>query len=145
MPVLYIIRGVPGSGKSTLARNMSSGDISGGDTSVIFEADMFMVNDQAEYEFDPARLQECHRKCQQFVNMHMIEGTDHIYVSNTFIRKWEADVYYTLAKVWQYEVKVICCEGNYKNLHGVPDNKIELMRSNMEPYENQTFRWGGNA
>ncbi|MCI4436085.1 MAG: AAA family ATPase [Ignisphaera sp.] len=142
MPVLYIIRGVPGSGKSTLARDMSSGDISGGDKAVVCEADMFMVNSLAEYEFDPARLQECHRLCQQFVNTHMIEGTDHIYVSNTFIRKWEADVYYTLAKMWQYEVKVICCEGEYKNVHGVPENRVDLMRANMEPYENQTFYRG---
>lgn len=142
MPVLYLIRGVPGSGKSTLAMNMSNSDVWGGDTSVIFEADMFMVNDQGEYHFDPLKLKYCHGRCHQFVNMAMIEKTDHIYVSNTFIKKWEADVYHTLARVWGYDVKVICCEGTYENVHGVPDNKVELMRSNMEPYENQTFYRG---
>ena len=131
--VLYLIRGVPGSGKSTLAQKMSS------ELNINFyEADMWMNDVDGNYKFDPTRLTHCHRKCQQEVCWQMMRGHD-VIVSNTFIKKWEADVYYALAKVWDYEVKVVLCEGNYANVHGVPQDRVNIMRSNMEPYENQTI------
>lgn len=137
---LIIIRGVPGSGKSTLALDMWSGDRSAGISAIVLEADMFMVDDDGNYKFDGSRLAECHRKCQQFVNTAMIQCTERIYVANTFVKKWEADVYYTLAKVWGYTVKVYRLEGNFENVHGVPQDRVNIMRSNMEIYEGETYK-----
>lgn len=133
---LYLIRGVPGSGKTTLARKLAS-DL----CCCYWEADSWMTDADGNYKFDPKRLDLCHMMCQRQVCRDMSRGMD-VIVSNTFIKKREADVYYVLAKVWGYDVKVICCEGNYDNVHGVPQDRVNTMRSNMEPYPNQTF-YGG--
>ena len=131
MKTLYIIRGVPGSGKSTLARRMRA-ELG----APYYEADMWMVDSDGNYLFDPKRLPYCHQMCQQHVCRDMIEGVS-IIVSNTFIRRWEADAYYVLAKIWGYEVKVILCEGGWSNEHGVPPDRVAIMKSNVESYENQ--------
>lgn len=131
---LYLIRGVPGSGKTTLARAMSE-DLK----CPHWEADMWMTGDGGQYAYDPSRVADCHNFCQRAVNRDMIVGFHAIIVSNTFIRKWEADVYYALAKLWGYQVKVICCEGNFENVHGVSKDRVNIMRANMEPYSGQTF------
>jgi hypothetical protein len=65
-----------------------------------------------------------------------MEGND-VIASNTFVKRWEADAYYALAKIWGYEVKVVLCEGNWSNEHGVPEDRVAIMKSNIEPYENQ--------
>lgn len=140
MKELILVRGVPGSGKSTLALDMWSGDRSAGISSTVLEADMFMVDDNGNYKFDGSRLAECHRNCQQFVNLHMMQGTERIYVANTFVKKWEADVYYTLAKVWGYDVKVYRLEGNFENVHGVPADRVNIMRANMETYGGEVYK-----
>ena len=128
---LYLIRGVPGSGKSTLANKLSR-DL----CCYFWEADSWMVDEYGNYKFDPNRLKHCHMMCQRQVCRDMSRGMD-VIVSNTFIKRWEADVYYTLAQVWGYDVKVILCEGNYDNVHGVPRDRVETMRSNMEAYPDQ--------
>ena len=140
MRELILIRGVPGSGKSTLALDMWSGDRSAGMSAVVLEADMFMVNENGNYQFDGTRLKECHQKCQQFVCMEMVRQTQRIYVANTFVKKWEADVYYALAKVWGYDVKVYRLEGNFENVHGVPADRVNIMRANMETYEGEIYK-----
>jgi len=142
MKELILVRGVPGSGKSTLARDMSNGDRSAGIDTTVLEADMWMTDHDGRYKFDGNRLKYCHQMCQQMTCLHMMQGTNRIYVANTFVKKWEADVYYALAKVWGYDVKVILCDGNYANVHGVPQDRVNIMRANMEPYENQTIYVG---
>jgi hypothetical protein len=140
MKELIIVRGAPGSGKSTYAfdrmMDYRDEDIS----SAMFEADQFMIDEKGLYKFDPLRLKECHNLCQQGVCKAMIANTEVIYVSNTFIRKWEAAAYYTLAEMWGYEVKVIRCDDQYENDHGVPYYRVNMMRSNMEPYDNEIVK-----
>jgi predicted kinase len=140
MKELILIRGVPGSGKSTLALDMCEGDRSAGMSSTVLEADQFMVDDFGNYHFDGSRLAKCHQSCQQFVNLHMTAGTERIYVSNTFIRRWEADVYHTLAKLWGYKVTVYRMTTEYGSVHGVPSEKINAMRDSMEPYDGEVFK-----
>lgn len=137
---LYIIRGVSGSGKSTLAEAIRRKTKS----TFRWEADMWMEDDNGEYKFDPNKLSYAHQKCQQEVCRDMERGYETVIVSNTFIKKWEADVYYTLAKVWGYDVKVILCEGNYENIHNVPKDRVAIMRANMEPYPDQIIYDGVN-
>ena len=140
MRELILVRGVPGSGKSTYALKCWSDDRSAGLSASVWEADMSMVDERGEYKFDPNRLKHCHQVCQQSVCVDMGWGVERIYVANTFIRKWEADVYYALAKVWGYDVKVIRLEGNFDNVHGVPRDRVNIMKANMEHYEGEVYK-----
>ena len=138
---LYIIRGVSGSGKSTLAEAIRRKTKS----TFRWEADMWMEDDNGEYKFDPNKLSYAHQKCNQEVCRDMERGYETVIVSNTFIKKWEADMYYMLAKLWGYRVVVHRMNNSYDNVHGVPQSKVDIMRSNMEPYPDEIWIGGNNA
>ena len=75
MKELILLRGLPGSGKSTLATAIGG---------VHFEADMYFVDDNGNYNFEPARIKDAHAWCQNKVKLSMESGVDKIVVSNTF-------------------------------------------------------------
>ena len=74
----------------------------------------------------------------------MQDGVETIVVSNTFVRKWEADMYYMLAKLWGYRVVVYRMNNQYGNLHGVPQDKVNIMMANMESYPDEIWIGGDN-
>jgi hypothetical protein len=123
--MLYIIRGLPGSGKSTLAKTLKSHGV----VNRHYEADMFMVNADGQYEFDPAKLKHCHAECLR-LTAYGLRCRERVAVSNTFTRFWEMQPYLDLG----FPTTVIVCEGNYQNIHGVPPEKVNEMRSRWEPY-----------
>jgi hypothetical protein len=57
-----------------------------------------------------------------------------IAVSNTFTQEWEMEDYYKLAEKYQYKVVSLIVENRHdgKNIHGVPDEKLEIMRKRFE-------------
>jgi hypothetical protein len=57
-----------------------------------------------------------------------------IAVSNTFTQKWEMEDYFKLAEKYGYKVVSLIIENRHggKNVHGVPDDKIEIMRNRFE-------------
>lgn len=120
--ILYIIRGVPGSGKSTLANKL---------TSNVVEADQFMyVN--GEYKWSPNKLNYAHSACRHKVEDYMIEGRDKIAVANTFIKRKDVKPYLDLAEEYGYKVDQRICRGNYQNIHNVPQETVEKMRSKFQ-------------
>ena len=127
MAHLYIIRGVPGSGKTTLAGKMAEF----GMIQDYFEADMWMIDNNGDYCFNPRKLSDCHDECflAAFKSLH--DGND-VAVSNTFTRKWEMQKYIDRAKVDGHYVTVIVCQGDFQNTHGVPDEKVSEMRRRFE-------------
>jgi predicted kinase len=128
---LYLLRGIPGAGKSTLAKQL-------GDTH--FETDSYFMVD-GEYKFDPTKLKKAHEWCQGEVELAMIhnhvtyglDGSD-IVVSNTFTQEWEMEKYYQLANQYDYRVFSIIVENRHggKNLHGVPEDKLQIMKDRFE-------------
>jgi len=140
MPDLILVRGVPGSGKTTLANECAATYRSAGISSVVVSADDWMVDEDGKYAYDHMRLPHCHTMCQREVCRQMTEGTRVIFVANTFVRKWEAEVYLQLARLWGYTVTVYRMTGEYENVHGVPADKVAIMKANMEPYPGEIYR-----
>lgn len=121
---LILIRGLPGSGKSTMAINNFP------DFKHV-EADMFFRLETGEYKYDPLKIKEAHKWCQERTEYLLSKGYD-VVVSNTFIRHWEMLFYKELAHKMGIELRVIICKGDYKNIHNVPESVIAKMRQNWE-------------
>ena len=117
MSSLTLIRGLPGSGKSTMAQSMGI---------THFEADMFFMKD-GQYQFNHTKIKEAHEWCQNQTKKALNRG-EQVVVSNTFVKKWEMQPYYDMC----HDVSIITLTGNYGNIHGVPEEVIERMRSNWE-------------
>ena len=124
MKELILLRGLPGSGKSTLAKTLGGLHI---------EADMFFVKD-GEYKFDVTMLKQAHNWCQDVVENWMEDSVERIVVSNTFTQEWEMKSYYELAEKYGYRVHSIIVENRHGgiNEHGVPDDKLEIMKNRFE-------------
>jgi len=131
--LLVLLRGLPGSGKSSFAKHMWS-------DFVICEADQFFYDSDGNYNFDPSKLKDAHKYCRDKVETFMSDNEKNsqfypeIVVSNTFTREWEMDEYFKLAKKYNYQVVSLIVENRHgnKNVHGVPDSKIEEMRNRFE-------------
>jgi len=124
MKELILLRGLPGSGKSTLAKMI-------GDS--YFEADMYFMEDGI-YNFDPSGLKDAHEWCRNSTETAMRRGEDKVIVSNTFTQEWEMKAYYELAEKYGYRVHSIIIENRHGgvNEHGVPDDKLEIMKNRFE-------------
>jgi predicted kinase len=127
--ILYIVRGIPGSGKTTFAKSLGG---------VHFEADQYFMVD-GEYKFDFTKLKNAHNWCQTQVSNAMLLNytaniNNTIVVSNTFTQEWEMQPYIDMAKEWGYMVFTIIVENRHggQNVHGVPDDKLEIMRNRFE-------------
>jgi predicted kinase len=126
MKELYLVRGLPGSGKSTLAKSLGGKH---------FEADMYFIRD-GEYEFDTTKLKEAHEWCRSSVGGLMINEEPKLVVSNTFTQEWEMKPYYELANRYGYRVHSLIVENRHGgvNEHGVPEEKLEQMKTRFEIY-----------
>jgi len=131
--ILFLVRGLPGSGKSTFATHIWN-------EYAVCEADKFFYDKEGNYNFDPSKLKEAHAWCKNEVETRM---KDHqinqqyypeIAVSNTFTQEWEMEDYYKLAEKYGYKVVSLIVENRHggKNVHGVPDDKLEIMKNRFE-------------
>ncbi|WP_067587289.1 ATP-binding protein [Endozoicomonas ascidiicola] len=128
---LILIRGVPGSGKTTKAKKEYPNH-------VLYEADQYFTDLKGNYVFDPKKIQDAHKWCQAKAKMSLNAGKN-VVVANTFTRIWEMKPYLMMAKRLGCQVKVIEATGNYKNVHGVPDEKVEQMRERFENFTDNQF------
>ena len=133
--VLYIVRGLPGSGKSTFAEKLVGSDF------LVCEADKYFIDKETgEYNFDGSKLKDAHKYCQDLVETYMKDSlvNDQFYreiaVSNTFTQEWEMKTYFELAEKYGYMVFTVVVENrhNGKNVHGVPEDKLEIMKNRFE-------------
>jgi adenylate kinase family enzyme len=131
--VLFLVRGIPGSGKTTFATNIWN-------EYAVCEADKFFYDKEGNYNFDGSKIKEAHAWCKNEVETRM---KDHqmnqqfypeIAVSNTFTQEWEMEDYFKLAEKYGYKVVSLIVENRHggKNVHGVPDDKLEIMKNRFE-------------
>ena len=129
---VYIVRGLPGSGKSTLARKIANLHSLEGKVAKIFETDNYFMVD-GEYKFDATKLHRYHQKCfSDFLDALNDRHVDVVIVANTFTRKWEYVNYSDAAKDSGYEVTMLIANGNYQNVHNVPDDVVQKMKNRFE-------------
>lgn len=135
MRTLTLIRGVPGSGKSTLAHKLLVAEGTRGNTAAHYEADMYFVESDGVYRFNPKFIKSAHAWCQKAAREAMVRGVESIIVSNTFVKLWEMDHYKTIAKDYGYKVIEIICHSDFESVHNVPIETIERMRGNFEYWD----------
>lgn len=128
--ILYLVRGVPGSGKTTYAKTLGIADH--------YEADMWFDSNGG---YDPAKIKQAHEWCKSMATAAMEAGRTCV-VSNTFTRLWEMDYYVAVAKRLGYKVREVFMRGQWPNVHGVPEDKVQAMRDRFE-YANPNFQSGG--
>lgn len=130
MKHLWIFRGLPGSGKSTLVREIFFRNLNLDQS--WFEADMWMVDKNGNYLFDPTKLPYCHQMCQDSVRNSMEIGRTHIYVSNTFVKLAHITPYLDLARKYGYSHSITVCTYPGKSIHNVPDKTLNRMMAEWE-------------
>ncbi len=123
--MLYLVRGVPGSGKSTFAKTLVKKDY------CHKEADMSFVDGEGNYKFEPSKIKDAHKWCQEEMDFLMRLEHSPVVVSNTFTQEWEMEPYFELAKKYGYKVFSIVIENRHggTNEHGVPEDKVEQMKN----------------
>lgn len=110
---IVLIRGLPGSGKSTLASTMQD--------HIHIEADMFLQIDGV-YVYDQTKIRDAHDWCVARAKQALESGKK-VVVSNTFVKTWEMQRYIDFG----YPYKIIELQRKWPNIHGVPEDKIEVM------------------
>jgi predicted kinase len=129
MKELILLRGLPGSGKSTLAKMLV-----GNKDYCHKEADMYFVDSDGNYKFNPTQLKEAHNWCREEIEFAMKYEHSPVVVSNTFTQEWEMKTYYELAAKYGYRVYSLIVENRHGgvNEHGVPEDKLEQMKTRFE-------------
>ncbi len=130
MTQLTLIRGTPGSGKTTLAKSkyVPLGYVH-------LEADMFFEQ-SGTYLFEPAKIGLAHSWCQRKTREHLVAGR-HVVVSNTFTTHWELFPYIDMADKIPAELKVIHAQGNFQNVHSVPQAALDKMKARWQPFDGE--------
>ena len=134
MAKFYLIIGIPGSGKTTKANEI----IKNHPNTLHYETDMFFINSNGEYIFNPSMLGIANNWCKTKTEEAMRKGLD-VIVSNTSLTPRERRPYLALIKKYNYDYEIINCTGNFKNIHGVPENKLEIIKNRYIPFSEEEF------
>lgn len=106
---LFLMQGIPGSGKSTMAKVIADKY-----EAIIFSTDDFWITrigDQVIYSWNREKLGEAHRWNQRrCVQEMMSDDGGNIVIDNTNIKKRDAQVYFDLASMFNYDIQVVRVE-----------------------------------
>ena len=126
MQSLYIIRGPIGSGKSTLAAAIAMGLRTVDIEAVVCENDDYFI-DAGVYKFDQTRVHESRRACTDKAIRALDDGKTAI-VSNCFVHPSHHAEIETYAHVRGIPVQIVICQGDFQNVHGVEQQRVQASR-----------------
>lgn len=92
---------------------------------------MFFMSAEGDYCYQPSKIKAAHAWCESQAEYHLFHGRD-LVVSNTFVQHWELQAYKDLARRYDADLKVLVCNGNYGNLHGVDEATLARMKSRWQ-------------
>lgn len=137
---MVIMQGASGSGKTTVADGLAmtfytathcaTGRICA-PALVCSTDDYFHEDDDSPYSFNKTLLPKAHKWNQDRVRSGLSKGRS-VIVDNTNLRKWEARPYVEMAVEFKVPVLFVRCTGEFANIHGVPEEVVEKMLSDME-------------
>jgi len=123
---LVICRGIPGSGKSTFAKKLPG--------FLHLETDMYWhKNPLNEYRYDASKIYDAHKWCQGEVKQQL-KWKKNVAVSNTFTTLKEFKEYELMSEELKVPMLVVKCVGEWKDVHGVPEEALVRMRSRWVDY-----------
>lgn len=128
---ITFIRGIPGSGKTTMALKLNA---------KLVEADQFFENKDGEYKHNRRFIKDAHLWCQLEMKRLLLAGYD-VVVANTFIKCWELEGYLKIVKCLELDidVEVLEANGNFQNIHGVPEEIVVRMKRQFEPLSSKSM------
>jgi len=91
---------------------------------------MFLMKD-GKYVFSTARRKKAVKECVAATEAAMKNGHN-IVVSNCFLDRRSMDAYYELAGLYNYNLFEKVADGKFNNVHGVPEETLEIMRKRWE-------------
>ena len=125
---VIIIRGTSGSGKTTFANLFA-------DPKVICTADDFFYDKSGKYNFDPSKLGDAHKACQnKFECALKDDSVKLVIIANTNVR--QSDYQYYVDKANENNVKYISVvlekRHDNKNVHSVPDFVLQRQHDSLK-------------
>lgn len=129
---LILLRGLPGSGKTTLANMLSEGKYP------VFSVDDYFTGENGSYNFKFEENHLAYKKCEDNIRASMKKGESKIFVHNTCTLDWELEIYFTLAKDFDYQISVLTVENYHEseNRHSISKEQIRKM---AEKYKVKLF------
>ena len=122
---LILLRGLPGRGKSTLATLLSEQN-----KYPILSIDNYFIDTKTgEYSFSHLSNHIAYKQCEEKTKIHLQEGSEKVFVDNTFTLEWEMEPYFKMANEFNYRIFVITVENRHrgKNIHNIPFEQVEKM------------------
>lgn len=89
-------------------------------------------NDETgHYRFDHSQIKIAHQWCQAETARLLRQGKT-VITANTFCELWEMDFYKEFAHNNGIALNITIADGNYKNVHNVPDEVVQSQRERFE-------------
>lgn len=153
---VIILQGAPGSGKSFWAEQFRSEQEKKGVVVLIFSADRFRYQPVMEdgklvskYIYRPEENGRVHALCRssfisqlaqiKYASLNLSDEEKStrpdtfLIVDNTNVHKWEAEPYIEAAQILKADtVTIRRFNGTYPNVHGVPPEHVDRMRSTLQ-------------
>lgn len=121
MAKLILVRGIPGSGKSTFAKQFKD--------CVHVESDQFCMQGE-KFVWNESEHKANQMRCWNMAKENLEHGKD-VVVAATFTTKEKIAPYLELGKSCKANILIFRMTGEFKNVHGVADTKIDKYKASM--------------